>query len=637
MNLASGTVAYAYGLAMQRIQPNRAFGVKRLSATVAGALLWLLALVPLSAWAPNFLAGDVAPRGNPDGQLNAGDLVVLQRIAMGQISADSYEQLVGDIAPFGAPDGKINAADVLVLQRAVLGLVSLPAIAVNPPSTPLLDPLGSPTSNNPLIVTGSADAGSTIQVYANAAVVATGITGADGKFQVLAPLNEGVNVLQLSAVANSIESALSGSQTVVLDTVAPVVNTGFSVTPLSGGLIRVTGSTEAASAIQIDAADGQTVTGSADGSGNFSIVLKGNYTDSSMSVRAIDVAGNVSAPLNTTAVGATAGQFQVDDSGAANYTIPLQVPPGTAGMQPELSLTFNSRTGNGLLGVGWTLGGLSTITRCPQTLAEDNAVGAVQFDANDRFCLDGERLIAINGAYGANGTEYRTERESFTRVISYGAAGSGPAWFKVWTKSGQIMEYGHTSDSYIEANTQGTARAEAMVWAVDRIEDRVGNYLTVNYTEDTANGVYRPSAIRYTANAAAGLVAAQRVTFRYQTRPDITDKYLAGSRLRRTQRLAVINTYDGATLVKQYKLAYDTGSISGHSRLINLTECDGAYQCYRPTVFTWQNGSSTFVNDGAWATGKYAYFNADPSVKLIHIGDTTGDGLPDILLGPDNN
>jgi len=595
-------------------------------------LLLLSALVSPVAWAPNYLAGDVAPRGNPDGQLNAGDLVVLQRIAIGQVTADAYEQIVGDIAPLGAPDGQINVADVLVLQRAIFGQISLPSVGVNPPATPLPDLLGSPTADNLLIVSGMADAGSTIRVYANAAMVASGTTGADGKFRVVAPLTEGVNVIQLSAVANSVESPLSSTQTVVLDSVAPTIGGADSVTSGSGfGRIKVSGSTEPGIQVRIDTANGQTAFGISDVNGYFLIELNGQVGDA-LSVRAIDVAGNSSVPSNfIQSVGATPGQFQVDDSGGANYTIPLQVPPGTAGMQPELSLTFNSRTGNGLLGVGWSLGGLSTITRCPQTLAEDNAVGTVQFDINDRFCLDGERLIAISGAYGSNGTEYRTERESFTRVISYGTAGSGPAWFKVWTKSGQVMEYGNTSDSFIEANTQGgTPRVEALVWAVDRIEDRVGNYLMVDYNEDTVNGVYRPSAIRYTANNTAGLAASQKVTFSYQARPDQIDKYLGGSRLRRTQRLTAINTYDGATLVKQYKLAYDTGSVSKRSRLIKVWECDGANSCYPPTVFTWQNGSNTLVNDSAWATGKYASLS-----QSVFIGDTTGDGRDDVILGPD--
>ncbi len=171
-----------------------------------------------------------------------------------------------------------------------------------------------------------------------------------------------------------------------------------------------------------------------------------------------------------TAVGATPGSFKVNETGAATYTIPITVPPGTGGMAPTLSLNYNSQSGNGPLGVGWSLGGLSAITRCPASYAQDGFKGGINYDGNDRYCLDGQRLVAVSGAYGADGAEYRTETESYTRVISYGSAGSGPAWFKAWTKSGQIMEYGNTAASRIEAQGKPTLR----VWAVDKISDTKG-------------------------------------------------------------------------------------------------------------------------------------------------------------------
>src|SRR5437660_645438 len=61
------------------------------------------------------------------------------------------------------------------------------------------------------------------------------------------------------------------------------------------------------------------------------------------------------------AVGRTPGAFAVTDTGAATYSIPIRVPPGAAGMQPSLAITYDSRSQNGPLGVGWTLSGFSVI------------------------------------------------------------------------------------------------------------------------------------------------------------------------------------------------------------------------------------------------------------------------------------
>src|SRR5882724_13333190 len=85
----------------------------------------------------------------------------------------------------------------------------------------------------------------------------------------------------------------------------------------------------------------------------------------------------------TTLAGATPGSFRVTETGAAEYRIPIQVPPGVAGMEPKLALLYNSQAGNGLVGVGWSLEGLSSITRCPRTIAQDGARGAINYDMND--------------------------------------------------------------------------------------------------------------------------------------------------------------------------------------------------------------------------------------------------------------
>src|SRR5262249_38962535 len=160
-----------------------------------------------------------------------------------------------------------------------------------------------------------------------------------------------------------------------------------------------------------------------------------------------------------------------------------------------LALIYSSQSGNGTVGMGWSLGGLPTIVRCPQTLAQDGVHGSINYNGNDRFCLDGQRLIAINsGSYGADGTEYRTEIDAFSRIISRGTAGNGPAWFEVRTKAGRIMEFGHTADSFVPVTSGATT---ARLWSLSKVSDTKGNSLTVSYTLQTNVSQALPSRIDY--------------------------------------------------------------------------------------------------------------------------------------------
>jgi hypothetical protein len=119
-------------------------------------------------------------------------------------------------------------------------------------------------------------------------------------------------------------------------------------------------------------------------------------------------------------------------------------------MQPGLSLSYRGRGSNGLAGVGWSVAGLSQITRCAQTTAQNGANAPIAFDASDRFCLDGQQLVAIKGSYGADDAEYRTERDMFAKIISGGADSQGPGWFKVFLKNGRILSYGTTQSSRVD-------------------------------------------------------------------------------------------------------------------------------------------------------------------------------------------
>jgi hypothetical protein len=211
------------------------------------------------------------------------------------------------------------------------------------------------------------------------------------------------------------------------------------------------------------------------------------------------------------AVGRTAGVAEVSASGEARYSIPIFAPPGTHGMTPQLAFVYGSRGGGTLMGAGWTIAGLSSIYRCDKTFAQDGVPVNVLNAATDRFCRDGQQLKLVAGVYGQPGAEYRTEIESFARIISSGTAGNGPAYFTVEQNDGLTYDYGMRPDSQIEAQGQTTIRT----WAVTTIRDRAGNRIEFDYEEDAVNGSYRILTVRYTANPNAGLAPAYRIEFFY--------------------------------------------------------------------------------------------------------------------------
>lgn len=156
-------------------------------------LALLLCGAPPVSFALTVPAGDLAPLGNPDGELDVADFLVLQRFVLGTLTPTPEQRLIADVAPLGSPDGELNAGDLVVLMRAIHGLVNLPPVYLGP-DAPVLNAASGITHANPYTLTGTAEAGSEVRLYLDGALHATTTaSGPQGGFEFQFILRDGEN------------------------------------------------------------------------------------------------------------------------------------------------------------------------------------------------------------------------------------------------------------------------------------------------------------------------------------------------------------------------------------------------------------------------------------------------------------
>jgi RHS repeat-associated protein len=350
--------------------------------------------------------------------------------------------------------------------------------------------------------------------------------------------------------------------------------------------------------------------------------------------------------------GGVGGTFSVSPDGAARYTIPLEVPRGRANMHPRLSLQYDHRKGDGHYGVGWSLGGVGSITRCKKTLAQDGVTQEIRFDSTDRFCLDGRRLVPVT-PMDSTTLEFRPEEESYARVTVPTTAvdAAGPLFFEVRTLDGLIHRYssapeldaprvtpvdtgGNTSVDFSGIVHQFSDSPSRLAWLLTSTADRHGNAINYHYTflpHDSLHGVEALlSSITYTEKSGAPSTN-HSITFNYSTRLDSSFAYVSGMRINTTRRCTSIETRHAGATVTKYLLTYsNTASISGRSLLTSVTRCDHDNICTEPTQFQWTPGSFAFsdqiipIPDPFGGTQAFA-------VRTGATGDFDGDGRDDLV------
>jgi hypothetical protein len=269
-------------------------------------------------------------------------------------------------------------------------------------------------------------------------------------------------------------------------------------------------------------------------------------------------------------------------SGALNFRIPLDIPPGRNGLQPDLALVYNSQnTQDGIAGYGWEIS-IPYISRLNKT-GSNNLYNAAYFTSS----LDGELATSSAGVYRGRVDESR-------RTYSF----SSNTW-TVYDKNGTRYLFGSASQSQLAATT---SPSNVYRWMLDEIRDTNDNYVKFTYTRD-GNQLY-PDTITYTGHGVSDGIFT--VVFTKSSRPDPYIDYRPGFRVTTSYRITQITANLNGSMVRQYALGYTSGN-NGVRSLLNSIQQSG----------NGDSGTTTL-----------------PPLTLSYISTTTQFATPGGLIGP---
>ncbi|MCG8616931.1 MAG: hypothetical protein MI802_11990, partial [Desulfobacterales bacterium] len=308
-------------------------------------------------------------------------------------------------------------------------------------------------------------------------------------------------------------------------------------------------------------------------------------------------------------------------TGAATASIPILVPPGRAGMQPEISLDYNSYRGNGWIGMGWDIE-MGAIKRAVKR-GVDYAADRYEVDLGNGALELVSRTDWGNNYYGAK------IEGGFTKYY-YNTSSGG---WEAWGKDGTRYYFGTTSASR-QDDPDDSSRV--FKWCLDKVVDTNGNYMTLSYTKD--RGQIYLSTIDYAGRQGSPAKSPSNSVVFYleDVRTDIASEFTALFEVVTSKRLKSIKVQSNSGTSRAYALSYKTTTETSRSMLEQVDNygrdavLDAAGNLlsgtkYAPVELTYSDDTLSMTTP---VLSNYAYGGGwSPPQALI--GDFNGDGISD--------
>ena len=234
----------------------------------------------------------------------------------------------------------------------------------------------------------------------------------------------------------------------------------------------------------------------------------GDYKDGAAE-KSKTVAAAISLPKGGGAIKGIGEKFAANPvTGTGSLTVPIFTSPGRSGFSPQLSLSYDSGSGNGPFGFGWQLS-IPAITRKTDKglprYQDDNGSSSpgaqpAELGVFDVFILSGaEDLVPKFAKDGGtdnfqrelNGSVYVVQRYRprieglFARIERWRNIASGDVHWKSVTKDNITSLYGQSVKSRI---TDPDDSARVFSWLLDQSHDDKGNVIVYEYkVEDQVN------------------------------------------------------------------------------------------------------------------------------------------------------
>lgn len=248
-------------------------------------------------------------------------------------------------------------------------------------------------------------------------------------------------------------------------------------------------------------------------------------------------------PSSDYAVGSIPLQEGVSPSGARTYSIPITTAPD-AKFAPQISLSYNSQAGVGLVGCGWELSGISKISLINHNIYYHGKAKAAQSqDIDAVFALDGIPLV--------QNTDPATRTE-FPLVTATG--------FIIARKNTNSSGYVTGFDVRFPNGVQATYSLGYDVpynypsYPVAEMTDKDGNVITFSYLKEPTNGLYRIEKIKYNLDANGHPVS--EIDFSYNYHANLSEKYCAGKLLNYNNFLARVESKNNGVLLNKMLCTY---------------------------------------------------------------------------------